>query len=138
MQVLIGDGKGNLIDVTDTNFNAQPRQATHHGESNIYLRDFDNDGDLDIFHSTRDFASNLHGSHIALNNGNAGFKTIQESRLPQKPKSSEWDNNSYLFKGVPINLDNHGCLDLISTSDSWMDESATRNYLYSLINLKCD
>jgi len=80
----------------------------------------------------------LHGSHIALNNGNAGFKTIQESRLPQKPKSSEWDNNSYLFKGVPINLDNHGCLDLISTSDSWMDESATRNYLYSLINLKCD
>ena len=138
VQVLMGDGNGNLIDVTDTNFIAQPRQATHHGESNIYLRDFDNDGDLDIFHSTRDFASNLHGSHIALNDGNASFLTISETRLPQKPKANEWDNNSYLFKGMPINLDNQGCLDLISTSDSWMDSSATRNYLYSLINLKCD
>ena len=138
VQVLMGDGNGNLIDVTETNFNAQPRQATHHGESNIYLRDFDNDGDLDIFHSTRDFASNLHGSHIALNDGNASFLTISETRLPQKPKANEWDNNSYLFKGMPINLDNQGCLDLISTSDSWMDSSATRNYLYSLINLKCD
>jgi len=138
VQVLMGDGNGNLVDVTETNFNAQPRQATHHGESNIYLRDFDNDGDLDIFHSTRDFASNLHGSHIALNDGNASFLTISETRLPQKPKANEWDNNSYLFKGMPINLDNQGCLDLISTSDSWMDNSATRNYLYSLINLKCD
>ena len=138
VQVLMGDGNGNLVDVTETNFNAQPRQATHHGESNIYLRDFDNDGDLDIFHSTRDFASNLHGSHIALNDGNASFLTISETRLPQKPKANEWDNNSYLFKGMPINLDNQGCLDLISTSDSWMDSSATRNYLYSLINLKCD
>ena len=45
----MGDGNGNLTDVTDTNFNAQPRQASHHGESNIYLRDFDNDGDSDIF-----------------------------------------------------------------------------------------
>ena len=138
VQVLMGDGNGNLVDVTETNFNAQPRQATHHGESNIYLRDFDNDGDLDIFHSTRDFASNLHGSHIALNDGNASFLTISETRLPQKPKANEWDNNSYLFKGMPINLDNQGCLDLISTSDSWMDSSATRNYLYSLISLKCD
>ena len=138
VQVLMGDGTGNLVDVTNTNFNDQPRQATHHGESNIYLRDFDNDGDLDIFHSTRDFASNLHGSHIALNDGNASFVTIAETRLPQKPKANEWDNNSYLFKGMPINLDNQGCLDLISTSDSWMDASTTRNYLYSLINLKCD
>tara|TARA_B100002052_G_scaffold37093_1_gene29166 strand:+ start:18832 stop:20634 length:1803 start_codon:yes stop_codon:yes gene_type:complete len=138
VQVLVGDGTGNLVDVTNTNFNDQARQATHHGESNIYLRDFDNDGDLDIFHSTRDFASNLHGSHIALNDGNAYFTTIPESRLPQKPKANEWDNNSYLFKGMPINLDNQGCLDLIATSDSWMDDTATRNYLYSLINLKCE
>ena len=45
----MGDGNGNLIDVTGSNFIAQPRQETHHGESNIYLRDFDNDGDLIFF-----------------------------------------------------------------------------------------
>ncbi len=138
VQVLMGDGTGNLTDVTGSNFNAQPRQESHHGESNIYLRDFDGDGDLDIFHSTRDFSSDLHGSHIALNDGNANFSTIPEIRLPAKPKAYNWSGNPQLFKGMPINLDNQGCLDLISTSDSWMDNSATRNYLYSLISLKCN
>ena len=138
VQVLMGDGTGSLFDVTDSNFNDQPRQENHHGESNIYLRDFDGDGDLDIFHSTRDFSSDLHGSHIALNDGNAIFTTIPETRLPIKPKAYNWSGNPYLFKGMPINLDNQGCLDLISTSDSWMDNNATRNYLYSLISMNCN
>ena len=138
IQVLLGDGHGNLTDVTSTNFIEQPRERNHHGEGNIYLRDFEGDGDLDIFHSTRDFSSNLHGAHIALNDGSAFFVSVPENIFPQKPKANMYDNNNYLFKGMPINLDNSGCLDLISTSDSWMDETATKNYLYSLINIKCD
>ena len=138
IQVLIGDGTGNMQDVTSSNFSNQPRAANHHGEGNIYLRDFDNDGDLDIFHSTRDFASDLHGAHIAINDGNGAFNSLAESALPQKPKANEYDNNQYLFKGLPINLDNEGCLDLVSSSDSWMNESVTRNYLFSLINIRCD
>ena len=138
IQVLLGDGHGNLTDVTSTNFVEQPRDKNHHGEGNIYLRDFEGDGDLDIFHSTRDFSSNLHGAHIALNDGNAFFVSVPENIFPQKPKANMYDNNDYLFKGMPINLDNSGCLDLISTSDSWMDETATKNYLYSLVNIKCD
>ena len=138
VQVLMGDGQGNLIDTTSTKFPNQPRIESHHGEGNIYLRDFNNDGFLDIFHSTRDYQSTLHGAHIALNDQSAGFSSISEDWLPKKPKANEWDNNPYLFKGVPINLDNLGCLDLVSTSDSWMDNSATRNYLYSILNTKCD
>ncbi|MCH2329878.1 MAG: VCBS repeat-containing protein, partial [Rhodobacterales bacterium] len=138
IQVLIGDGTGNMEDVTSSNISDQPRAATHHGEGNIYLRDFDNDGDLDIFHSTRDFASDLHGAHIAINDGNGSFNSMVEGVFPQKPKANEYDNNQYLFKGLPINLDNEGCLDLISSSDSWMNESATKNYLFSLINIRCD
>ena len=65
-----------MEDVTSSNFSDQPRAATHHGEGNIYLRDFDNDGDLDIFHSTRDFASDLHGAHIAINDGNGSFNSM--------------------------------------------------------------
>ena len=138
LQVLLGDGTGLLSDATATNFYDQPRSESHHGEGNVYLRDYDNDGDLDIFHSTRDFSSDLHGAHIALNDGAANFTSIVGSTMPQKPKANEFDNNQYLFKGLPINLDNEGCLDLISTSDSWMNENATKNYLFSLVNIRCD
>ena len=138
IQVLLGDGTGLMTDVTTSNFSNQPRSDSHHGEGNIYLRDYDNDGDIDIFHSTRDFLSDLHGAHIALNDGEGNFSSVAASIMPQKPKANEYDNNQYLFKGMPINLDNEGCLDLISSSDSWMNESATKNYLFSLINIRCD
>ena len=138
IQVLLGDGTGLMTDVTASNFSNQPRSDSHHGEGNIYLRDYDNDGDIDIFHSTRDFLSDLHGAHIALNDGEGNFSSVAGSTMPQKPKANEWDNHQHLFKGMPINLDNEGCLDLISSSDSWMNESATKNYLFSLINIRCD
>jgi len=38
---------------------------------------------------------------------------------------------------VPINLDNKGCIDLVSTSDSWTDANTTTNYLFSIINVDC-
>ena len=138
VQVLMGDGTGLMTDVTASNFIDQPRSDNHHGEGNVYLRDYDNDEDLDIFHSTRDFASDLHGAHIALNDGSGNFTSLPASMMPQKPKSNEYDNNQYLFKGMPINLDSEGCLDLISTSDSWTDENTTKNYLFSLISIRCD
>ena len=47
--------------MTDTNFSIQPRSDTHHGEGNIYLRDMNLDGHLDIVHSTRDYNSGYHG-----------------------------------------------------------------------------
>jgi hypothetical protein len=41
------------------------------------------------------------------------------------------------MKGVPINLDKKGCLDLISTSDSWSNNNSTNNYLFSILNINC-
>ena len=41
------------------------------------------------------------------------------------------------MKGAPINLDNKGCLDLISTSDSWSSENVNKNYLFSILNTDC-
>jgi hypothetical protein len=41
------------------------------------------------------------------------------------------------MKGVPIDLDKKGCLDFVSTSDSWSDNSKTRNYLFLILNIKC-
>ena len=137
IQILINDQTGSLIDETTSRFVDQIRLEKHHGEGNIYLKDLDNDGDLDIFHSTRDFQNNSSGAHIAINDGQGNFIS-NESILPARPLSDTgWSTSSGLMKGVPINLDNKGCLDLISTSDSWSNENTVNNYLFSIINLNC-
>ena len=59
-----------------------------------------------------------------------------ESILPERPISFSNSTRS-LMKGVPINLDNEGCLDLVSTSDSWSDSNIQKNYLFSIINTNC-
>lgn len=135
IQILINDQTGNLIDSTSAHFPNQSRLDNHHGEGNIYLRDIDGDGDLDIFHSTRDFQSNISGAHIAINDGQGNFSS-NESILPERPVSFSNSSRS-LMKGVPINLDNKGCIDLVSTSDSWTDANTTTNYLFSIINVDC-
>ena len=48
VQILLNDGSGNLIDETAARFPNQEREANHHGESNIYIRDMNLDGALDI------------------------------------------------------------------------------------------
>ena len=137
IQILINDQTGELIDQTPSNFSNQDRFSGHHGEGNIYLRDIDNDGDLDIIHSTRDFENSLSGAHIAINDGQANFAS-NEYILPKRPlPDSQWNSSSGLMKGVPINLDGQGCIDIISTTDSWSDENTVRNFLFSMINVNC-
>ena len=137
IQILINDQTGFLVDETSSRFVEQVRADNHHGEGNIYLRDIDNDGDLDIFHSTRDFANSTSGAHIAINDGQGNFIS-NESILPSRPISNTgWSTTSGLMKGVPIDLDKKGCLDLISTSDSWSNNNSTNNYLFSILNTNC-
>ena len=136
VQILLNDGSGNLVDETDARFPNQERAANHHGESNIYIRDMNLDGAIDIIHSTRDFQSSFHGAHVAINDGVGNFRSLPNSTFPNRPVSFNGNNDS-LFKGVPIDADKLGCLDLISTTDSWQDESTTRNYLFSILNTDC-
>ena len=137
IQILVNDQTGFLADETSSRFVEQVRSENHHGEGNIYLRDIDNDGDLDIFHSTRDFVNSTSGAHIAINDGQGNFIS-NELILPSRPISnSGWSSTSGLMKGLPINLDKKGCLDLISTSDSWSNNNSTNNYLFSIFNINC-
>ena len=140
LQVLINDGAGKLTDETSLRFSEQVRTDNHHGEGNVYVRDMNLDGHLDIIHSTRDFQSGHHGAHIALNDGLGNFTSLQNSVLPLRPVQSTSTNYRYLMKGLPINADNEACLDLISVTDvGWGDwREDTRNYLYSLINKDCN
>lgn len=140
LQILLGDGQGNLTDVTSTNFPNQSRSESHQGESNIYLRDFDRDGDLDIFHSTRDFESMLHGAHIAINNGNAIFESLPEEWIPEKPLAVN-ENSIYTYRGAPIDLDGEGCLDMVSMTDSWAYKRTPfrgKDYLFTILSLRCE
>jgi len=140
IQILINDTTGKLIDETDGRFglNQQIRSDKHHGEGNIYVRDMNNDGFFDIIHSTRDWFSDHNGAHIILNDGYGNFISIPDEQLPQRPYSGGWNQPEVLMKGMPINADNSACLDLISTTDSgFSNTNDTRNYLFSIINLKC-
>ena len=137
VQVLLNDGSGKLVDETATRLPLQGRADTHHGEGNIYLRDMNLDGSLDIIHSTRDFESSFHGAHILINDGQGAFRSVHDSVLPDRPDPG-WNHSNSLFKGLPIDTDKTGCLDLVSTVDSWSDENVVRNYLFTIVNLDCD
>ena len=139
IQVLLNNGSGELIDITESNFSEQPRSASHHGEGNIYLRDMNLDGNLDIVHSTRDYNSGYHGSHIAINDGMGKFESIENSKLPNKP-DPEYNNYDYLMKALPINADNEACLDFISVTDAgWENnQNVTSNYFFTAINTNCN
>jgi hypothetical protein len=132
----MNDGSGELVDETSARFVNQDRATNHHGEGNIYVRDMNLDGALDIVHSTRDFQSNFHGAHVAINDGVGNFESLPNSILPNRPDQG-FNSTDSLYKGLPINADNLGCLDLISTTDSWQDASTQRNYLFSILNTDC-
>jgi len=140
IQILINDTTGKLVDETASRFpiNNQVRFDKHHGEGNIYARDMNNDGFLDIIHSTRDWQSDFNGSHIMLNDGYGNFSSVLNSDLPERPYRGGWNQPKVLMKGMPINADNSECLDLISVTDSgFEDTNDTRNYLFTLVNLEC-
>jgi len=139
IQILINNGLGELIDMTDTKFSSQPRSEIHHGESNIYLKDMNLDGNLDIIHSSRDYSSGYHGAHIAINDGNGNFNSIVNNDLPNRPDPG-YNNYDFLMKGLPLNIDNEACLDFISVTDAGWENSSeeSSNYLFSVLNIDCN
>ena len=139
IQILINNGAGKLIDMTNSNFSLQPRSDQHHGEGNIYLRDMNLDGSLDIIHSTRDYGSGHHGAHIAINDGNGNFVSLDNSNLPMKPDPGS-NNYDYLMKSLPINIDDEACIDFISVTDAGWETSneETSNYFFSVLNINCN
>ena len=139
IQILINNGLGELIDMTDIKFSSQPRSEIHHGESNIYLKDMNLDGNLDIIHSSRDYSSGYHGAHIAINDGNGNFNSIDNNDLPNRPDPG-YNNYDFLMKGMPLNIDNEACLDFISVTDAGWENSSeeSSNYLFSVLNIDCN
>ncbi len=145
IQVLMNNGAGALGDETSSRFSNQPRAVLHQGEGNIYTADVNLDGHVDIIHSTRDHQSGYHGVNIAINSGAGIFTSIAETDLPMRPREDSLESlatdgdYNYLTKGLPINADDQGCLDLISATKFGLgNPPASRNYLFTIISKHCD
>ena len=145
LQILINDGTGTLVDRTEQLLPLQPKAEQDHGEVNLYLRDLDSDGDLDIFHSTGndsfDGYATLYPPQIILNRLPDRLEIMEDlHKPPAMPLSgSGWGgNNPIPIKLVPINLDEEGCLDLISATTAWSWYDRTEYYLYTQINTVCE
>jgi hypothetical protein len=97
------------------------------------------DGNLDIIHSTRDYSSGYHGSHIAMNDGNGNFISLNNDELPNKPDPG-YNNYDFLMKALPLNIDDEGCIDFVSVTDAgWENnQNETSNYFFSVLNIDCN
>ena len=151
MQILINDGDGNFEDQTDVMYPNQLRSGLAQtiasigiGEGDVYMVDFDGDGDMDIIDSVGGCEPSSNCTEyadtprtvIALNNGNNLFSEIPHSFLPQRIDMhmirgydgySSFKGNDFppndahpppdqisMNLSIPINLDNQGSLDFVS------------------------
>ena len=73
---------------------------------------------------------------MAINDRSGNFQSLADSLLPGRPDRG-FNYTDSLYKGLPINADQKGCLDLISSVDGWQDTNTQRNYLFSILNVDC-
>jgi hypothetical protein len=95
VQVLLNDGRGNFTDVTSISYPKQPlaeRAVTPVtigiGEGDIFLKDFDRDGDLDIIDSIAWCPCNDYDDYpkviLALNDGTGKFAPAPNDLFPNR------------------------------------------------------
>jgi plastocyanin len=163
VSILTNDGSGNFTDSTSTLIPyIQSREPTSDeanavggGEGEVYIRDWDGDGDLDIIDSWQpDNGSNVPAGVMVFINKideDGTFHEIDQSYFPQAISSyaltgregvndGGFSGDPYITirRGAPINLDNKGNLDFvvkassISLLDTGFDGAAI--FFYSLIS----
>jgi len=163
VSILINDGSGNFTDSTPTLIPySQSREpasdeanAVGGGEGEVYIRDWDGDGDLDIIDAWQpDNGSNVPaGVIVFINkiNEDGTFHEIDQSYFPEAITSyaltgregvndGGFSGDPYITirRGAPINLDDKGNLDFvvhassISLLDTGFDGAAL--FFYTLIS----
>ncbi len=167
VSILINDGSGNFTDSTSTLIPyRQSREPINDefntvggGEGNVYIRDWDGDGDLDIIDAWQpDNGSNVPaGVMVFINkiNEDGTFHEIDQSYFPEAVSSyaltgregvndGGFSGDPYITirRGAPINLDNKGNLDFvvkassISLIDTGFDGAAL--FFYTLVSTQQD
>ena len=109
------------------------------GEGMLSVLDVNNDGVLDIAHSSASGQGEFGLSFYINNSGSLSLFDMNEFAFmsqEQIPGKENWGLNGWLLtKAMPINLDNSGWIDYISTIDSGLgDEGGSEHILYSVLS----
>ena len=167
VSILLNDGAGNFTDATSTLLPyTQSREPTTEGgdavgggEGEVYIRDWDADGDLDIIDAWQpDNGSGVPAGVMVFINKideDGTFHEIDQSYFPEAVSSyaltgregvndggASGDGYITIRRGAPINLDNKGNLDFvvkassISLLDTGYDGAAS--FFYTLVSTKQD
>lgn len=125
IQILINHGDGVFIDESSTRLDNAP-QDKHAGEGELYLRDLNSDGAVDLVHATaptfdgsgRDTSGSL---NVFLNDGKGNFRLVPPSRFAFLTRGDvdgfgffEVVPNGYVSRSVPIKLTKTGNIDFVS------------------------
>lgn len=151
IQVLINDGNGNFTDNSYESLGEQPRSGNYddssyshtcfaHGEGSIFLRDYDDDGDLDIVDVSGGgaYGDGCHSVSVFLNSDGSGVFNELDVNLAwlQGGQIDGYDikapEDTKMSRAYPINLDNKNNLDFVAEVKAW-DES-NHVYTYQIIS----
>jgi len=108
-----------------------------HGEGQLSVVDINNDGVLDIAHTSGAFGDEKGLSFYINNGGNLElfdmnqFAYATENQLFGK---ESWPNNNTLRRAIPINLDNSGWIDYISIIGFGNGDGSNEILLYSVLS----
>ena len=107
-----------------------------HGEGQLSVLDINNDGILDIAHTTGAFGDE-YGLSLYINNGGSlqllsldNFAYLGQEQFPGR---EDWGNNNKLSRAIPINLNNTGWIDYISTVSLYSSNSGSEQVFYSVL-----
>jgi hypothetical protein len=125
LQLLINRGNGVFVDESDGRLDNQPYDKMH-GEGQLYLRDMNGDGAVDIVHATGNtgdsFGNDLSGGlNVFFNDGAGKFRSVSPSVFAFANQSDvagfgldHLVSSGFVQRAVPIRLSPTGGVDFVS------------------------
>ncbi|MDG2521181.1 FG-GAP-like repeat-containing protein [Caulobacter segnis] len=149
VQILINKGSGQFVDETASRIDNGPRDKWW-GEGEIYLADFDGDGDIDLSHSTdhetQDGKVVGGGAAIALNDGTGKFTWLAQTvyadvkpyQLAGYEDTEPFQQRPLPARLFPIDLDGKGAIDFVAQVQTpfskWPTTEPAAYTTYTVIN----
>jgi len=109
----------------------------YHGEGQLSVIDINNDGILDIAHTTGNYGNEFGLSFYINNGGNLElfnqdkFAYMSQEQIPGR---EGWADGNKLRRAIPINLNNSGWIDYISLISLGFDDGRQEIVLYSVLS----